>query len=115
MVGIHIERVFVVLEVHSAVDIVALEVFGDICVICNFVNDHINASYPFDHHIELLRRALAFVYLICQGDTVHIWLHVSPYLVCHALGYLKVSDVAIVALVYVQLWCIIAGEVGAVV
>ena len=64
MVGIYIKRVFVVLEVHFTIDIVALEVFGDICVICNFVNDYINASHSFDHHIKLLRRTLALVYLI---------------------------------------------------
>ena len=115
MVGIYIKRMFMVLEVYSTINIVALEVFGDVLVIYNFINNHINVSYPFDHHIKLLRRTLAFVYLIYQGDTVYIRLHVSLYLIYHALGYLKVSDVTIVALVYMQLWYIIAGKVGTVV
>ena len=77
-------------------------------MIYNFINDYINVPYPFNHYVKL-------VHLVLLGDTVHVGMHVSPYFICHVLGYLEVSDIAIVALMYVQLWYIIAGKVGAVV
>ena len=39
MVKVHIERILIVLEVQSAVDIIIFEVFGDVYMIYNFVDN----------------------------------------------------------------------------
>ena len=95
MVRVYIKRVFIVLEVQSVVDVVIFEVLGDVRVIGDFVNNYVNIPYLLDYYVKL-------IYSVLLGDTVYVRMYVSLYLIYYVLRYLKVSDVTIITLVYVQ-------------